>query len=445
MHTYLNITLLLGLVSQSLSAQTSQPLTLAQAQQQAIEQNRRLKIARYKVDESRYKITEARSRLYPLIVANGMYAYNGVTRDLTLPRGSIGVLPGTTPIPLPQQDLTLFRAKHNLFLGNVLAYQPISQLSKIKDGVKVAQTDVELAQTQVSQAELLVRQGVEKLYYGLLIAQKQQQQTQTTIDLTQARLYDVESALLAGKTDPVNKVGLQADLANQQQQFLQVSNQIEDYTADLNELLGLPSGTALTVSPVNDSLPALRSLDVYLEGAKSGNFDVRQADQTSQKAALGVQAARKDYIPNVGALGGYLFQNVISDLPQSNYFLGLQLSYNIVDFGRRRSTLNQRLSQQKQADENRQYTSEHVRIDVEKAYRKARQAQSLLPIAGQAAQYRRDELKLKNDRLVAGLVLKRDVLETQAALTKAEVDLYSAQLAYRLALTELEQITGVAK
>ncbi|GAB2538730.1 TolC family protein [Spirosoma aerophilum] len=445
MTTYQKIAILLGLISQPVLAQTSQSLTLAQAQQQAINQNRRLKIARYKVDESSYKITEARSRLYPLIVANGMYAYNGVTRDLTLPRGSIGVLPGTTPIPLPQQDLTLFEAKHNLFLGNVLAYQPISQLGKIKDGVKVAQTDVELARTQVSQAELAIRQGVEKLYYGLLIAQKQQQQIQTTIDLTQAKLYDVESALLAGKTDPVNKVGLQADLANQQQQLLQVSNQIEDYTADLNELLGQPSSTLLTVNPVSDSLPILRPLETYLEGAKSGNLDVRQAEQTSQKATLGVQAARKDYLPNVGVLGGYLFQNVISDLPQSNYFLGLQLSYNIVDFGRRRSTLNQRLSQQKQADENRQYTGEHVRNDVEKAYRKARQAQSLLPIAGQAVQYRRDELKLKNDRLAAGLVLKRDVLETQAALTKAEVDLYSAQMAYRLALTELEQTTGMSR
>ncbi|MCX6215695.1 TolC family protein [Spirosoma sp.] len=433
------------LLTGSAIAQTTQPLQLKQVQDQAVQQNRRLKIARYKVDESDYKIAEARSRLYPLVVANGSYTYNGVTRDLTLPRGSIGVLPGATPIPLPQQDLTLFKAKHNLFFGNVLAYQPISQLGKIKDGIKVAETDVALAKTQVSQAELAVRQGVEKLYFGLLIAQRQQQQVQTTIELTQAKLYDVESALLAGKTDPVNKVGLQADLANQQQQLLQLTNQVEDYTADLNELLGQPAETPLNLNPVSDSLPALPELATFLEGAKSGNLEVRQADQTSQKATLGVQAARKDYIPTVGALGGYLFQNVISDLPQSNYFVGLQLSYNIVDFGRRRSALNQRLSQEKQASENVQYTREHIAGEVQKAHRKARQAQSLLPIAAQAAQYRRDELKLKTDRLAAGLALKRDVLETQAALAKAEADLYSAQLAYRLALSDLEALTGISR
>ncbi|MCK8494249.1 TolC family protein [Spirosoma sp. RP8] len=429
-------------ISPSLRAQM---ITLAQAQEQAIQQNRRLKIARYKVDETSYKITEARSRLYPLIVANGMYTYNGVTQDLTLPRGSIGVLPGATPIPLPQQDLTLFRAKHHLFLGNVLAYQPISLLGKIKDGIKVAQADVDLANTQVSQAELAIRQGVEKLYFGLLIAQKQQQQALATIALTQAKLYDLESTLLAGKTDPVNKVGLQADLANQQQQLLQTNNQIEDYTADLNELMGQPTGTALTPTPLADSLPVLPPVETFLERAKSGNLEVRQADQTSQKASLGVQAARKDYIPTVGAVGGYLFQNVISDLPQSNYFLGLQVSYNIVDFGRRKASLNQRLSQQKQADENRQYTQEHITGEVEKAYRKARQAAALLPVAAQAAQYRRDEFKLKNDRLIAGLALKRDVLETQAALTKAEVDLYAAQLAYRLAVSDLHLLTGTLR
>jgi outer membrane protein TolC len=440
MKSYLNILLFIGLC-EPLLAQSAQPLSLAQAQEQAVQQNRRLKIARSKVEENGYRVTEARSRLYPMILANGMYTYNGITRDLTLPRGSIGVLPGTTPIPLPQQDLTLFQAKHNLFFGSVLAYQPISLISKIKDGIKVAQTDVELANTQVSQAELAIRQGVEKLYFGLLIAQRQQQQQQATIELTQAKLYDLESALLAGKTDPVNKVGLQADLANQQQQLLQTSNQVEDYTADLNELLGQPSSTSLTVSPLTDSLPALAPLATFLEQSK-GNLELRQAIQTSEKATLGVKAARKDYIPTVGALGGYLFQNVISDLPQSNYFLGLQVSYNLVDFGRRKATLNQRLSQQQQADENRQYTQEHVTLEVEKAYRKAKQAQSLIPIATQAAQYRRDELKLKSDRLAAGLALKRDVLETQAALAKAEADLYSAQLAYRLAISDLNQLTG---
>lgn len=417
-------------------------LTLAQAQQQAIEQNRRLKMARYKVDEAEAKIGDARSKLYPYVLANGLYTYNGITRNLTLPRGSIGVLPGSTPIPLPQQDLTLFEAKHNLFLGNVMALQPISQIGKIKEGIKVAQTDAALARTQVSQAERAIRQGVEKLYLGLLIAQKQQQQSQATIDLTQMKLYDIESALLAGKTDVVNKVGLQADLANQQQQLLQIRNQIEDYMADLNELVGQPAETPLTVAAVDEAPAELPPLNNYLEMAKTSNVDQLEADQTRQKADLGVQAARKDYLPNLSAAGGYVFQNVLSDLPQSNYFLGLQLSYRIVDFGQRKSTVHQRLAQQKQAEENQQYVREHVSGEVQKAYRKARQAQSLIPIAAQAAQYRRDELKLKTDRLAAGLTLKRDVLETQAALSKAEVDLYSAQLAYRLAVSDLERLGG---
>ncbi|WP_288426112.1 TolC family protein [uncultured Spirosoma sp.] len=420
----------------------AQELTLAQAQQQAVAQNRRLKIARHKVDESTYKITDAKSRLYPLVQASALYAYNGVANDLTLPAGALGVIPGNTPVLLPQKELTLFDAKHNLFTGGVLAFQPISQLGKIKDGVRAAQADVELAQTDVSQAEQAIRHGVEQVYFGLLIAQKQQEQAQTTIELTRAKLYDLESALLAGKTDPVNKVGLQADLANQQQQLRQLQNQVEDYTADLNELLGQPAETPLTVSAPADAPLALQPVDTYLTAAQSGNLDVRKADQLSRKASIGVQAARKDYLPMVGALGGYNYQNVISELPANNFFLGLQLSYNLFDFGRRRSAVNQRLSQQQQADENRQYTLEHLQTEVGKAHRKARQAQSLIPIATQAVQYRRDELKLKQDRLAAGLTLKRDVLETQQALQKAEVDLYSAQIGYRLALSELQRLGG---
>ncbi|PIQ21876.1 MAG: hypothetical protein COW65_06465 [Cytophagales bacterium CG18_big_fil_WC_8_21_14_2_50_42_9] len=434
--------LLLLLTKQVSWAQEVRTLALAEAKELAMKQNRLLGITREKINENEQKVTEARSRQFPLLYATGGYVYNGVTQDVVLPQGALAYNP-TNGIVVPQADFPLLLSRHNLVSGNVLALQPISQLGKIRTGVKVAKSDVEIAKTQVSKAEQDVRQGVEKLYFGILIAQKQQEEAQLNLKLTDARLYDVESALLAGKTDITNKVGLQADRANQEQKLLQIQNQLEDYTFDLNEALGLPAITRLQLANLPTEATNLQPLENYTQQARTQNIDVRLASQNIQKAEYGVAAARRDYIPNISAVGGYTHQSVLTILPQDNYFVGLQGNWNIIDFGRRRSVLNLRRSLQQQAEENLQYTREQAVGRVEKAYRKVNQAQALVTVAQKAVQYRNDELKLKKDRRVAGLNLPRDVMETQAALAKAEADLFSAQLNYRLALSELEAAAGV--
>ncbi|MCC9138450.1 TolC family protein [Pontibacter silvestris] len=425
-------------------SQNTRTISLQEAKELALEQNRLLSIAQEKVEESELKVTEARSRQYPLIYANGGYVYNGFSKDVTLPRGSLGVYPDQNVV-VPQYDFPLLESRHSLIAANVVALQPITQLGKIKAGVRVAQSDVAIAETEVAKAEQQVKQGVEQLYYGLLITQKRQEEAQANIQLTEARLYDVESALLAGKTDEVNKIGLQAELASQQQKLLEISNQLEDYTFDLNETLGLPANTKLNLTEVQETTTALQPVEVYLQQAQKSNYDVRLAEENTQKAAHGVEAAKQDYIPSVSAVGGYMYQSVVSILPENNYFLGVQANWNILTFGRRKAVLNQRRSLQRQAEINLDRTKEQVEGRIAKAYRKIRQAQAMVSVAQKAVQYRRQELKLKEDRLAAGLNLKKDLLETQATLAKAEADFYSAQLNYNLALSELESATGAAE
>lgn len=418
----------------------AQSISLEKAKEQALQHNRLLSIQQEKVRENEFKVAEARTKNKPMLMASGNYIFNGITKDLAIPAGSFGNLGGN---PLPQKDVKLFEGKHNLLLGSVMAYQPISQLGKIKVGVKVAEADVDIAKTQVSKAELDILEGVEKLYYGLLINRKQLDEARVNVLLTQAKLYDVESALAAGKTDEVYKVGLQADLANQEQKILQITNQMEDYQADLKNLLGSTDTTQLVPEELTGLAQTVQPLSWYLNQAQSGNPDIKLAGQTIAKADYGIEAARKDKLPNIGVIGGYTYQNLIADLPGHNYFLGLNLSWNIYDFGKRKAGENQRASQKKQAEEYLAYTRDDVSAKIGKAYRKVTQTQRLVAVAEKAAGFRREEVRLKTNAREAGLKLDKDLLESKANLAKAEQDLYSAQMGLRLALNELENLAGV--
>lgn len=414
-------------------------LTLQQAQELALQQNRLLKMARLRVEESKDSVDNISSRAYPNLGVNGGYLYSGKT-DVVVPQGKLGNVAG---IPIPTRDYKLFEGNHNMVLGGVSITQPVTQLSKISTGVQLAKTGVSIAQTQVTKAEWQVKQGVEKLYYGILLSQQQKKQADANIELTQVQLYDVESALLAGETDSTNHYGLQAQLAGEQEKALQADYASADYMASLDELMGLPVTTQLQLAPPPDTLAPLLPVNVYLQRAAGNNPDIQAAGFTQQKAALGVAVAKKEYIPDVSVIGGLSYQSIFDFLPAGNYNAGVLLTWKILDFGTRKSVVHQRLNQQKEAAENFSYTSDHVSAAVQKAYRQVLQAAALMTAAQKAVTYREKQLQFKEGQKAAGTILKRDVVQTRADLAKARTDLFAAQINYRIAYTDLLVNTGV--
>ena len=87
-------------------------------------------------------------------------------------------------------------------------------------------------------------------------------------------------------------------------------------------------------------------------------------------------------------------------------------------------------------------TKEQVNRDIAKSYRRLKQSEELIKVAGKVVEYRREDLKIQSDRRKSGLNLEADLLAAKAALAKSEADLYAAQLNYRIALSELKILTG---
>ena len=102
----------------------------------------------------------------------------------------------------------------------------------------------------------------------------------------------------------------------------------------------------------------------------------------------------------------------------------------------------QRMYLRQQAEENLLNTKEQVNRDIAKAYRRLKQSEELIKVAGKVVEYRQEDLKIQSDRKRSGLNLEADLLIARAAMAKAEADLYAAQLNYRISLSELKILTG---
>ncbi|MCE1165340.1 MAG: efflux RND transporter permease subunit, partial [Bacteroidetes bacterium] len=328
------IILTIVLSAGALHAQVTEKISLEKVTELAVRNNNLLNIKDLQVEEKRQKVNEEKVKYFPTVTLNSAYQYNTDMPSLTIDKGSFGILPlGPLMIPMPAADKTFVLGNHNLFNSSVSLYQPITQLGKINSGVQVSKSELEIAITEKEKARLQIKQAAEKLYYGILIAQKQREESEIKLKLAQTKLYDVESALLAGKTIEVSRAGLMANVAEEEQNLLKLNIQIDDYTADLKHIAGLDKSKKLELEPVMYGYDSTKLPDVnmYLNEASEKNNDLKIAELTKLKSENAIRASRFSFLPDLGFIMGYSYQHGSDLYPSNNAFVGFAFKWNLQD------------------------------------------------------------------------------------------------------------------
>ena len=428
-----------------LAQQSSQKLNLQKIQEMAIQNNHYLKIKQMQVSEKQQRVNEDRVKYFPTVTVGGNYQYNTNLPELTIPAGSFGTLPAALGgSGLPATDKTFEMGENNTYNASATFYQPISQIPKIKAGVNVSKTELAISQTEQLKVTMQIKQAAEKLYYGLLILGKQKEEAELKKSLAKTKLYDAEGAVIAGKTTLSSRYGLNANLADEEQNLLKINIQIDDYSADLKHLTALPDSVIFELDSVSteDFRMQLFTIDSLSIEAQNGNTDLKIAELTKIKAEYGLKASKYGYLPDFGILGGYTYQEGNSLYPANNTFVGVSLKWNIQDMFSTTYAKKQRKFLKLQAEENILNTQEQVNTDLAKAYRHLSQSVELISVAQKVVDFRREDLKIQTDKHNVGLNIDVDFFTAKAALAKAEADLFAAQLNYRIALSDLQILTG---
>ncbi|MVT08717.1 TolC family protein [Chitinophaga tropicalis] len=426
----------------AIKAQDNKTYTLQELMDSATANSHLLAIKSWQVREKMSKLKEDGIKRYPAASLSGTYQYNFSLPDLVIPAGMIGSVPvgtGGTQL-LPETDTKLKLGQRSTYNIELSAYQPLLEQAKIKTGLDIDRKEIELSEKEKTKLSRELKLAVQKLYYGILIAQKQQEEASARLELAKAKLLDAETALEAGKTIGVNIAGLKAQMAEEQQNVLKQNILIQDYKSELLNVTNINAGN-INIAPVNPSIEPLATLESYHTGITT-NPDMQIALLSRDKALLGIKAAKQSRLPDIGLIGGYYYQKGNPLLPGSSPYVGINLKWNIQDLFSGQQVLHQREAQLKQSEYNIAYQQQQLNVEVDKAYRKINQAAALMDVAGKAVQYRNEELKLQEDKQASGLDIKTSMAEVKASLAKAEADYYAARLSYLLAIAELKSLTG---
>ena len=388
------ILLALSLASVPARAATKK-LTLPEAVDLALKQNSALKIGRARVREDRQKEAVARADYFPQLSNTTSLMGLSDKELVTIPAGSLGAIPGLGAFP--PQNVALDQGSSTVLLTNTTLGQPLTQLLKIHAANDVASAERRVTEAELKKDEDEVVLGVHQLYYGLLAARKQVDAARAEIVADEQALKEARESVAAGNLLEVAEIGAHAGLLRSRQALLAAENQASDLTAEMDDALGLPLDTELDLAGVETSPDARLSRQQYLDAALARNPEVQAAKETAAKARSGLRAAHYEYIPDVGAFARHTYQSGVPFVAHSFGTFGLQMTWDIFDWGKRKGVVGQRDAQLTQAEENLRRVTDRVSVEVDKAYRKLERTELMISVAAEALALERESQRLNGN------------------------------------------------
>src|SRR5262249_552937 len=315
-----------------------------------------VRLGQLQVEAARQHRLGVRSMYFPSI------STQSVALHLTETPGQIPTFQRPLTGALISVPIQAFFQNQNLF--NVVATQPITQLWSIRQLVKIARADENIAMAKAGMPVTAATRQVEKNYFDLLVAERELAAANS--DGTKARTGWVT----IGGSGPLGTRAQQGDALRADTSAALLTNKVAALTASLNGLLGLASDTRLELVPPAPLVEHMTLTDALAQAQASPPVEVIEAEQTAVKAHAAAKLSKLDYVPGVAVMGGYLHQDVLSEtvLPESFAYVGVLATYTLFDSFKRQHAIKEAAANEEAAELGVQLAKAKAAAAVKSAY-----------------------------------------------------------------------------
>jgi outer membrane protein len=420
--------------------QTLEVLTLDHAISVALANNRQLHIAGMEIEKSGIDVEIAKTKRLPSL-STDLYGSSLLAPiSFEIDRGAFGTFPSTGPIPDEKTKITTER-QFNLFaVANVK--QPISQLYRIGLGIKASKLSVELNKEDLHARRIDIANKVRATYYQILRLQSAAKASGTAIEAYKElnRLtasYAVEQTVL--RSDVLDVKGR---LLAEQQKELSLRNALQAQKEQLNLLLARDPEIDFFVEAVSKA--EFEQTD--LSGARSRALDqrpeLRQAVLTVQRAQYDYKVKKSEYIPDVSAFVSYISPFNINFVPKNISTAGVQVSWEIFDWGRKRREARQRELTVEQSKQKVDETRSSIMVDVGMKVRQLDESRLQLEVAQLNQEATQEKVRVVTAKFGERAALLHDVLSEQTRLAEVTHQYQEALLSFWTAKAEFAKAIG---
>ncbi len=420
----------------------SQELPLDQAIQIALQHN--LDIANTTLDVSKAKDRKNafHTQLFPKFSLYMLGSEQLQSFSFTIPRGTLGTYPLVGPIPGKDIPYATPIQPTGFIYGRVV--QPLSAIYRTRLNLKALDFSTQLEQQKARSKRQDVVRNVKQVYYNIEQVQSSLAATRQTVRLYKEVERITSDYVLKQTALESELLQAQADLADVEQSELTLSNQEATQKEQLNDLLGRDVLTDFSVtSAIEEASNPETDLIAARKTALRQRPEVQEAHLKTLQSQQEFRAKRAEYIPDISAeFNSISLLNYNSFFPSGTYSAGVSLSWEPVDWGRKRNEMAEKRDTISQ-DKNTETAAERkVIMDVDDKYRQMQQSWSKLHSATLSQRAASENLRVASNEYEVHAALLKVVFQAQSTLSQADSSYQHALADYWTARADFEHALG---
>jgi outer membrane protein len=425
----------------AVSSEAGPALTIDQAVQLALTGNGSVQIAALEVTVAQESVAATKTHYYP---ANSLYVFGSqpfTPLNFTYAEGAFGTYPGIGPIPAQNTTISSGDTFTTYIVGHVS--QPLTQLYKVGLGVDQQRLMVAMDQEKLRQQKQNVVRDVKQAFCKIL-------ETQSSLEASQATVKFLEELDRVTANYLTQKVVLESDslkvkaqLASQEVTSTKLQDALDTQKENLNQLMGRDIRTEYSVQEVPAPDPKETNLKEAENTALAQRPEVHEGKISVDQAKIQRRQTKAGYIPDISLSAQYISPFNVAILPKNIATFGVEMSWEPWDWGRKQHEMRGDDAQISQAKVALTDTERKVLIDVNASYRQLLETRGQLTAAEADEAATKAKLQETMNKYKQQTVQLKDVLEQQAAVSKADSayqealsDFWSAKADFEKALGE---------
>lgn len=401
----------LFILSVSVKTIAQKNLTLEEARQLALKQNKKIIQAQYNIEAARAVQQGTRGLNKPAIDGSVSAFHVGKPLSALLP--AVGVSPSVT------------------------ISQPIYAAGKIKLGQAAAAKGVEIYEQQKALSETEVLLNVEKAYWQIASVNEKIILANRYKVLLESLENDLSNSFNAGMIYKNDLLRVRVQRNENELNLAKANDGLMLSKLNLAQIIGMPGDANIVISDsVTGSFQSIAG-DSILNAADS-RVEIMLLKKSLEAQELQKKLLQAEFKPTVGLLAGG-FAGVGKKMnfatggnTIASYFGMVSVNIPILDWGQKASKVKEQTyrinAQQSQIEE----TKELLSLEVQDAYMKLNQSARKIQLSNASVIQAEENLRLSNDRFKAGTITGQDVLEAQTLWQQANSNVIDAKVDYKI-------------
>jgi outer membrane protein TolC len=421
-----------------LAAGAQEPLTLRQAVNEALGQSPEAAIARAGTLDAKLGASMARTQLLPQLgftedISRGddpVYVFGSKLRQHRFTLADFAVNALNEPLPTGN-----FSTR---FSGSWMAFDSF----KTQKEIHRADLFKESASSSAKAVDQQIVFRVVAAYQQVLYAQREIAVAEHEQDTAAALLNSVGEHVKAGLAVESDRMSAQVNAAMRKEELISAQGDLELAWAALREAMGVPDLKATELKPIEPHTFPQGALEEEVATARKARPDLMALGQAQSAQASALGAAKSDFGPRVSTYGNWEEDRTsFSGTGGNNWVAGVQISVDILPFGKRTQLARESAAKQK-IDAQVAATQQHLVLEVSQAHIHRQTAALQLETARAAMDQSAESLRILKNRYGAGLATITDLLRAEDAERQSQTDYWHAVYGNAMAYSELLYATG---